>query len=384
MQYHTLRQVEGILHLFRILKLKAQMEPDMPRTAETVRQLDEFIKFYCLRKKFLMPDLEARAELIDHASCCAQHQEKLTLRRQEIKLVLGEANFFAEQRNGVNIQRQDIEKTLEEKRRQLDWVEERMQAHIKDKAIKIDTEGKENGQINALGVHSTGDHTFGFPYRITANVFLGKGDIVSIDREATLALEIHNKGLGILTGYFKETFGQNFPLAFGASLVFEQAYGKIDGDSASSAELYALISALAEAPIAQGLAVTGSVNQIGEVQAIGGVNDKIEGFFDICLRRGLTGDQGVLIPASNVKHLMLRQDVVDAVERGMFAIYPVEHVEEGVELLMGAPAGVRGADGHFPAGSIFARTEERLAAFADNQRRFAQRSDDGNSVRKGS
>ena len=167
-----------------------------------------------------------------------------------------------------------------------------------------------------------------------------------------------------------------------ASIVFEQSYGGVDGDSASSAELYALISALAEAPISQGFAVTGSVNQLGEVQAIGGVNDKIEGFFDICMRRGLTGDQGVLIPAANVKHLMLRQDVVDAVERGMFAIYPVEHIEEGVELLMGAPAGKRGEDGRFPKGTIFARTEERLAAFAENQRRFASEGIDGNGDRK--
>jgi len=366
MQYHTLRQVEGILHLFRILKLKAQMEPDMPRTAETVRQLDEFIKFYCLRKKFLMPDLEARAELIDHASCCAQHQEKLTLRRQEIKLVLGEANFFAEQRNGVNIQRQDIEKALEEKRRQLDWVEERMQAHIKDKAIKIDTEGKENGQINALGVHSTGDHTFGLPYRITANVFLGKGDIVSIDREATLALEIHNKGLGILTGYFKETFGQNFPLAFGASLVFEQAYGKIDGDSASSPELYALLSKFAGAPIKQAIAVTGSVNQRGEVQLIGGVNHKIAGWFKTCKARGLTGEQSVLIPEANAKDLMLDKEIVEAVREGKFHIWTAGHISEGIELLTDLPFG--GED--FEGDCIYKRVEKRLRQMAESVRNF--------------
>ncbi|WP_339614044.1 S16 family serine protease, partial [uncultured Parvibaculum sp.] len=193
---------------------------------------------------------------------------------------------------------------------------------------------------------------------------------------------IHSKGVLILSGYISGRFLPAVPLSMSASIVFEQSYGGVDGDSASSAELYALISALAEAPISQGFAVTGSVNQLGEVQAIGGVNDKIEGFFDICMRRGLTGDQGVLIPAANVKHLMLRQDVVDAVERGMFAIYPVEHIEEGVELLMGAPAGKRGEDGRFPKGTIFARTEERLAAFAENQRRFASEGIDGNGDRK--
>src|SRR5690606_6403557 len=184
------------------------------------------------------------------------------------------------------------------------------------------------------------------------------------EREVELGGPIHSKGVLILSGYLSAKFLPEIPFSMSASLVFEQSYGGVDGDSASSAELYALISALAEVPISQSLAVTGSVNQLGEVQAIGGVNDKIEGFFDICMRRGLTGEQGVLIPAANVKHLMLRQDVIDAVERGMFAVYPVERIEEGVELLMGMPAGERGPGGRFPEGTVFARAEARLAAFA--------------------
>src|SRR5690606_2269984 len=197
----------------------------------------------------------------------------------------------------------------------------------------------------------------------------GSTRVMDIEREVMLGGPIHTKGVLILSGYISGQFLPEIPLSMSASLVFEQSYGGVDGDSASSAELYALISALAEAPIAQGYAVTGSVNQLGEVQAIGGVNEKIEGFFDICQRRGLTGEQGVIIPAANLKHLMLRQDVIDAVERGMFQVYPVEHVEEGIELLTGTPAGKRGEDGKFPEGSVFARAEARLAAFADNQRR---------------
>jgi predicted ATP-dependent protease len=366
MQYHALQQAEGILHLFRVVKLKAQMEPDIPRTTEAIHQYVGFIKYYCKRKNFLMPDREAVRELIDYSSYCAQHQEKLTLRRQEIKLLLGEADFFARQRGASEIQRQDIEKVLEEKRRQLNWVEERMQARIFDNTFKIDTAGAKNGQINALAVFSTGDHTFGLPHRITANVYLGKGDVVSIDREATLALEIHNKGLGILTGYFKETFGQKFPLAFGASLVFEQSYGKIDGDSASSTELYALLSKFAEAPIKQAIAVTGSVNQRGEVQPIGGVNYKIAGWFKTCKARGLTGEQGVLIPEANAKDLMLDKEIVEAVREGKFHIWTVSHISEGIELLTGLPFGNENYEGD----CIFKRVEKRLRQMAENVRNF--------------
>lgn len=366
MQYHILRQAEGILHLFRIFKLKAQMEPDMVRSDETMRQYVGFIKYYCERKNFLMPDREAIAELIDHGSRCAEHQEKLTLRRQEIKLLLGEANFFAKQRNSAHIQRQDIEKALEEKERQLNWIEERMQKRIIDGTFKIDTAGAKNGQINALAVLSTGDHIFGLPHRITASKSLGKGHIISIDREASLAGKIHNKGVDILTRYFKDTFGQKFPLAFEAGLTFEQSYGEIEGDSASSTELYALLSAFAEVPIEQKFAVTGSVSQRGEVQAIGGVNYKIEGWFKVCKARGLTGEQGVLIPEANAKDLMLNKEIVETVREGKFHIWTVNHISEGIELLTGLPFG----DENFAGDCIYKKVEGCLRQMAERVRDF--------------
>jgi predicted ATP-dependent protease len=222
-----------------------------------------------------------------------------------------------------------------------------------------------------------GGFAFGHPSRITARVRLGKGEVVDIEREVKLGGPIHSKGVLILAGYLAGRFALDYPLSLSASLVFEQSYGGIEGDSASSAELYALLSALAETPIRQSLAVTGSVNQLGEVQAIGGVNEKIEGFFDACSARGLTGDQGVLIPASNVKHLMLRRDVVEAVEQGRFNVHAVATVDEGIERLTGVPAGERGADGRFPPESINGRVEARLIGYSERMR--ALRSDEEGS-----
>ena len=228
------------------------------------------------------------------------------------------------------------------------------------------------GQINGLAVLQLGGFAFGRPSRITASVRMGSGKLVDIEREAKLGGPLHSKGVLILQGYLAQTFAPDFPLALAASLVFEQSYGGVDGDSASSAELYALVSAIAEAPIRQDLAVTGSVNQAGQVQTIGGVNEKIEGFFDVCASRGLTGRQGVLIPKANTRHLMLAPRVVDAVEAGRFAVYPIDHIEEGLALLTGMTVGRRGADGSFPEGTLYARVEDRLRQFAEAQRRFAR------------
>ena len=216
----------------------------------------------------------------------------------------------------------------------------------------IDTAGAQVGQINGLSVLSLGNFSFGRPSRITASVRMGKGEVVDIEREVELGGPIHSKGVLILSGFLRGRYAPERPLSLAASLVFEQSYGGVEGDSASSAELYALLSAIASVPIRQALAVTGSVNQHGQVQAIGGVNEKIEGFFDICTARGLTGDQGVLIPAANVKHLMLRQDVVDAVAAGRFHVYPIATIDEGIELLTGVPAGEPDAEGRYPEGTV--------------------------------
>jgi predicted ATP-dependent protease len=222
-----------------------------------------------------------------------------------------------------------------------------------------------------------GAFAFGRPSRITARVRLGSGRVTDIEREVNLGGPLHSKGVMILWGYLAGQFALDVPLALAATLVFEQSYGGVDGDSASSAELYALLSALSDVPIKQSLAVTGSVNQLGEVQAIGGVNEKIEGFFDVCKQRGLTKSQGVLIPKANVQHLMLRQDVVDAVSKGEFAIYAVSTITEGIEILTGGKAGERGKDGRFPKSTIYRLVEDKLRGFAERGRDFARQSDQG-------
>jgi predicted ATP-dependent protease len=331
------------------------------------------------RSEDMLPlDRSGVARVIERASRLAEDAEKLSTAVRPIADLLHEADFIARSKSASLITAFHIDAAVEAQISRADRMRERSLEMITRDIVMIDTEGECVGQVNGLSVLSMGAVSFGRPSRITARVRMGLGTarVLDIEREVDLGGPIHSKGVLILSGYLSATFLPEIPFSMSASLVFEQSYGGIDGDSASSAELYALISALAEIPIAQGFAVTGSVNQLGEVQAIGGVNDKIEGFFDICMRRGLTGEQGVLIPAANVKHLMLRQDVVDAVERGVFAVYPVETIEEGVELLMDTPAGTRGPDGKFTPGSVYAKAEARLAAFADNQRRFAQRVDD--------
>ena len=247
-----------------------------------------------------------------------------------------------------------------------------MQEQIERGTILLDTEGEAIGQVNGLSVLQLGDFAFGRPSRITARVRLGRGEVVDIEREVELSGPIHSKGVLILAGFLGARYAADHPLSLAASLVFEQSYGGIDGDSASSAELYALLSSISGLPIRQSLAVTGSVNQRGMVQAIGGVNEKIEGFFDLCRARGLTGAQGVLIPASNVKHLMLKREVVAAVERGEFHVFPVEHVDQGIEILTGVEAGRRDEEGRYPDDSLNRRVEERLAELASRAREFAR------------
>jgi predicted ATP-dependent protease len=246
-----------------------------------------------------------------------------------------------------------------------------MQEQIRRDVILIDTEGSKVGQINGLSVIMLGDFAFGRPSRITARIRLGKGDVVDIEREVAMGGPIHSKGVLILAGFLGARYAMRQPLSLSASLVFEQSYSGVEGDSASSAELYALLSAIAEVPIKQSLAVTGSVNQLGRVQPIGGVNEKIEGFFDICKSRGLSGEQGVLIPASNVQHLMLRNDVVEAVENEVFSIYPVETIDQGIEILTGLPAGEPDDEGRYPADGINARVFEGLAELARRRKAFS-------------
>lgn len=361
-----------------LFKVAADFDDVMDREAENDVLFAHYLADICRREDLLPLDRSAVARVTERASRLAGDAEKISTAMRPVADLMREADYIARTKAVAVITAFHVDAAIEAQIGRADRMRESSLEMITREIIMIDTEGECIGQVNGLSVLSMGEVSFGRPSRITARVRMGLGSarVLDIEREVDLGGPIHSKGVLILSGYLSATFLPEIPFSMSASLVFEQSYGGIDGDSASSAELYALISALAEVPIAQGLAVTGSVNQLGQVQAIGGVNDKIEGFFDICMRRGLTGDQGVLIPAANVKHLMLRQDVVDAVERGVFAIYPVETIEEGVELLMDAPAGRRNADGRFTPGSVFAKAEARLAAFADNQRRFAQRVDD--------
>jgi predicted ATP-dependent protease len=284
--------------------------------------------------------------------------------------LLREANYWASQHGHEVVQAADVQRAIDAQIYRTDRIRERMQEEILRETILIDTAGAKVGQINGLSVIQLGTFAFGRPSRITARVQMGKGEVVNIEREVELSGPIHSKGVLILAGFLGGRYGGEQPLSLSASLVFEQSYSGVEGDSASSAELYALLSAIAEAPIKQSLAVTGAVNQHGQVQAIGGVNEKIEGFFDICRARGLTGEQGVLIPAANVKHLMLRQDVVEAVRAGQFHVYPIEWVDQGIEVLTGIPAGERDEAGNYPAGSINARVEQRLIEMAEKRATF--------------
>jgi predicted ATP-dependent protease len=277
----------------------------------------------------------------------------------------------------------DVNRAVAQRERRSNLAEERVQELLADGTIAIDTSGEQVAQVNGLAVLDLGDHRFGQPSRVTASVSIGRGDVESIERETELSGPIHSKGFLALSGYLSQTYAQQWPLALGATLTFEQSYRGIDGDSASSTELYALLSALSELPIRQGIAVTGAVDQHGRVHAVGGVTAKVEGFFAVCRARGLTGDQGVAIPRANVPHLMVSDEVVAAVAAGDFHIWAVEHVDEGIELLTGHPAGAPGADGAYPEGSAHRRVDDRLHDYATRLRAFGPDASDGAGRRPG-
>jgi lon-related putative ATP-dependent protease len=322
-----------------------------------------------LNRDALRPfDRAAVARMIEHSARLADDNERLTSHMRPIIDLIREADYWAGENDRETVTSEDVQQAIDAQIRRVDRIRQRLQEEVERGTILIDTDGDKVGQVNGLAVFSLGDFTFGRPSRVTARARLGKGEVVDIEREVELGGPIHSKGVLILSGFLSGRYALDYPLSLSASLVFEQSYGGVEGDSASSTELYALLSALAEVPVRQTLAVTGSVNQFGQVQAIGGVNEKIEGFFDICQARGLTGDQGVLIPAANVKHLMLRADLVKAVEQGRFAVYPVSHIDQGMEILTGLTAGERDAKGRFPKGSINHRVEAKLIHFSERLR----------------
>ena len=355
-----------------LFKIQADFVEVIDRNDETIAPLARLIASAASKDGLRPLSAPAMSRLLEEAIRLADDATKFSLQLGELADIMREAEHYASQNGRDTIDRPDVERAVEQQERRASRIRDRLHEAVDRRVILIDTSGAETGRINGLSVMDQGGYRFGRTSRITARARMGAGKLVDIEREVELGGPLHSKGVMILSGYLASTFALDVPLSLHASLVFEQSYGGVDGDSASSAELYALLSALSDLPIKQGLAVTGSVNQNGEVQAIGGVNEKVEGFFETCRRRGLTGEQGVLIPKSNVEHLMLREDVVAAVRDGEFRVIPVTTINEGVEILTGTPAGERGADGAFPDGSVNARVEARLRDFAERRRDFAR------------
>jgi lon-related putative ATP-dependent protease len=371
-------------------------DPDFPKLFKVAADFDDRMDrgateeaVYARQVAGLVADEELRpfdrgavARAIEDGSRHLGDARKLSLDLRRLRDLLREADHWAGWEGREVVTAEDVQRAIDEHTFRSDRLRERIYEGIHRGTLLIDTDGAHVGRINGLAVLQLGDFHFGRPSRITARVRMGKGEVVDIEREVELSGPFHSKGVMILAGFLGAHYARDHPLALKATVVFEQSYGGVDGDSASSTELYALLSAIAEVPIRQSLAVTGSINQQGEIQAIGGVNEKIEGFFDVCRARGLTGEQGVLIPASNVEHLMLRHDVVAAVAEGRFHVYPVRRVEEGIELLTGLPAGERDDSGDFPEGSFNRRVEERLIELAHAARAFSKSTDDSKPAEK--
>jgi lon-related putative ATP-dependent protease len=358
---------------FELFKVTADFDDQIDRTDDNQRHYARLIASMVHHHTLRPFDRSAVARVIEQSARRAGDAERLSAHAATLADLLREANYWAGVSGNGAVTAGDVQRAIDEQVYRADRLRERIQDEMLRRTIYIDTADAKVGQVNGLSVIQVGTFSFGVPTRITARVRLGKGEVIDIEREVELGGPLHTKGVLILTSFLGARYATQHPLSLSASLVFEQSYRGVEGDSASSAELYALLSAIAEAPVAQTLATTGSVNQHGEIQPIGGVNEKIEGFFDLCASRGLSGDQGVLIPAANVKHLALRADVIDAVAAGAFHVYPIEHVDEGAELMMGVPMGERDDDGRYPEGSLNDRIEQRLEGFADRWHAFAAR-----------
>ncbi len=352
-----------------IFKIRADFDTEMPKDDKSVGSYVSFVKTICDEEKLLPFDLTGVAEVLEHGVRLSGQQGKLTTRFNVIADVTREASYWAQKDRSKSVNALHVRKAIDERSERVKLIEEKLQQLIDDGSILIDTAGTAVGQVNGLSVLQVGEHAFGKPTRITVKTSRGKAGIINIEREAELSGPSHNKGVLILGGYLRATYAQDKPLVLSASIAFEQSYSGVDGDSASSTEVYALLSSLSDTPLRQDLAVTGSVNQHGEIQPIGGVNLKIEGFYDACKPRGLTGTQGVLIPHQNVKDLMLRHDVLESVRNGKFHVYAIKTIDEGIELLTGKPAGKRTGKG-FPAGTIHSLVDAKLVSFAKRQKDY--------------
>lgn len=363
--YYLLYQLDP--EFKELFKVTVDFSENMDRSQENTLLYAKMIATLGRKENLLPFDKTAVARIIEQSARITGDSEKLSTHMKTILNLMRESDYWAKESNHQVINATDVELAINNKIERINQFQEILQEETNRGIILIDTQGEQIGQINGLSVMQVGEFAFGHPSRITASIRLGKGQVIDIEREVKLGGPIHSKGVLILSGFLGSRYAIDKPLSLTASLVFEQSYNGVEGDSASSAELYALLSALANVPIKQSLAVTGSVNQHGQVQAIGGVNEKIEGFFDICNSRGLTGQQGVLIPASNVKHLMLKQSIITAVTANKFHIYPIETIDQGIEILTAIPAGQRDITGKFPDESINQKVESRLLSLAEKR-----------------
>jgi lon-related putative ATP-dependent protease len=354
----------------KLFKVKADFDTVMDRTPENVERYTKFICGLVQRERLLHLDPSALAAVIEQSSRIAEDQGKLSTEFAQIADMIREASFYAKEEGVDHITRDHIRKQIEEKDYRSNMIQQKIEEMIAEGTILIDVEGKRGGQLNGLAVLGVGDFAFGRPSRITASVGVGREGVIDIERLAQMGGATHTKGVMIISGFLHDRYAIDLPLSLSARVVFEQSYSGVDGDSASSTELYALLSELSGVPIRQNIAVTGSVNQKGEVQAIGGVIYKIEGFYETCKLVGLTGEQGCMIPLSNVRNLMLKEEVVNAIKDGKFHIWPVKTIDEGIEVLTGVPAGKRSKDGTYPEGTINGLVQKRLTDMAQTIKEF--------------
>ena len=354
----------------KIFKVKAEFDTEMKKDNQTIKDYIAFIKKISEEDSLKPFDKSGMAAIIEYGTRLSGRQKKVSTRFNIISDVLREASYWAKKEKKKTVSREQVEQSIKERFDRVSLIEDKIQEFIEDGTIMIDAKGQVEGQVNGLSVYDMGEFAFGKPTRITARTSVGRAGVINIEREADLSGRTHNKGVLILGGYLRGQYAQKRPFSLSASIAFEQSYSGVEGDSASSTEVYAILSSLSKLPLRQDIAVTGSLNQKGEIQPIGGVNEKIEGFYDVCKAKGLTGTQGVIIPHQNIQNLMLRNDVIEAVKKGQFHIYPVQTIDEGIEILTGIKAGTRKADGEFEEGTVNYLVDEELKRLATSWKTF--------------
>ncbi|MBD3333123.1 AAA family ATPase [candidate division GN15 bacterium] len=372
--YHLLWRLDEDFK--EVFKIKAEFDTVMPMNKKNLKCYYEFVRLITEKENLAPFEVSGLQAVAEYGRRLSGRRNKLSTRFAALTDVIRESAYCCQKRRRKMVQRADVHQAIQDQESRVDLIEDKIQEMFENNTLMVSTTGTEVGQINGLSVYNLGEHMFGRPTRITVATSLGKAGVINIEREADLSGPIHNKGIAILTGYLRRMFAQDKPLVMSASVSFEQSYGGVDGDSASSTEIYAILSSLSGVPIKQSIAVTGSVNQMGEIQPIGGVNHKIEGFYDVCKSNRLTGYQGVIIPWQNVEDLMLRPDVTEAIKAGKFHVWPVKTIEEGIEILTGQSAGKRGRNGKFTSGSILARVDDKLREMAMAYQNFGRPEND--------